>query len=139
MEDNKVFALDIGTRKIVGLIMEKSGDQYQVLDAEMLEHSTRAMVDGQIHDVEAVAATILRIKEALESRLGVVLESASVAAAGRSLKTVRGHCLKSRLHLNEISNDEERALEIEAVKEAEYVVFFSRAEGAEHPVGLRAV
>lgn len=129
MEDNKVFALDIGTRKIVGLIMEKSGDQYQVLDAEMLEHSTRAMVDGQIHDVEAVAATILRIKEALESRLGVVLESASVAAAGRSLKTVRGHCLKSRLHLNEISNDEERALEIEAVKEAEYKL--AQAELAE--------
>lgn len=120
MDKTRVFALDIGTRKIIGLVMEKLDNQYQVIDAEMLEHSTRAMMDGQIHDVEAVAATITHIKETLESRLQIKLESAAVAAAGRALKTSRGQCHKSRSVLSEISNQEVRALEIEAVQEAQY-------------------
>ena len=60
MED-KTFALDIGTRKIVGLVMEKSADGYVGIGSEMREHQTRAMMDGQIHDVEAGAKTILDI------------------------------------------------------------------------------
>ncbi len=82
MKDKQIFALDIGTRKIVGLIMEKTGAGYQVLDAEMREHNTRAMLDGQIHDVEAVAEIVDDIKNTLESRLDCKLESAAVAAAG---------------------------------------------------------
>lgn len=120
MEETRVFALDIGTGKIIGLVMEKLDNQYQVIDAEMLEHSTRAMMDGQIHDVEAVAAAIRKIKDTLEKRLQIKLESAAVAAAGRALKTSRGHCGKSRSILNEITNDEVKALEIEAVLEAQY-------------------
>lgn len=120
MDKTRVFALDIGTRKIVGLVLEKRDTQYQVIDAEILEHSTRAMMDGQIHDVEAVAATIAQIKEALESRLQTRLESVAVAAAGRALKTSRGSCHKNRSVLTEISNQEVRALEIEAVQQAQY-------------------
>ena len=69
MDDHKVFALDIGTRKIVGLVMEKTEKGYKVTGSEMREHQTRAMLDGQIHDVEAVAQSILDIKLALESKL----------------------------------------------------------------------
>ncbi|MDR1160096.1 MAG: hypothetical protein LBK69_05660, partial [Syntrophomonadaceae bacterium] len=58
MQQGKIFALDIGTRKIVGLVMEKTTDGYTVLGSEMIEHQTRAMLDGQIHDVEAIARTI---------------------------------------------------------------------------------
>ena len=120
MDKTRVFALDIGTRKIIGLVMEKLDHHYKVVDAEMLEHSTRAMMDGQIHDVEAVAATIKQIKDTLEARLQIKLESAAVAAAGRALKTSPGQCRKSRSILTEISNEEVRALEIEAVHKAQY-------------------
>jgi len=120
VKDNQIFALDIGTRKIVGLVMQKGPAGYQVIDAEMMEHSTRAMMDGQIHDVEAVAAAITDIKNQLENRLGFKLESAAVAAAGRALKTSRGQVRKKRGVMNEMSRDEVQALEIEAIQQAQY-------------------
>ena len=67
-----------------------------VLDSEVLEHKTRAMIDGQIHDVEAVANTIKQIKLALEKRLNINLKSGAVAAAGRALKTARGRATKKK-------------------------------------------
>lgn len=120
MDTDKIFALDIGTRKITGLVMQKSVDGYEVLDAEMIEHQTRAMMDGQIHDVETVASTIRTIKNHLEERLHMNLSSTAVAAAGRSLKTARGSAARNFTQLNEISRDEVRTLEIEAVQNAQY-------------------
>ncbi|NLV21332.1 MAG: hypothetical protein GXY49_05040 [Syntrophomonadaceae bacterium] len=120
MDSDKIFALDIGTRKITGLVMQKNDDGYKVLEAEMIEHQTRAMLDGQIHDVEAVASTILTIKNRLEERLQIKLSSTAVAAAGRSLKTARGRASRKNTQLNEISRDEVRTLEIEAVQNAQY-------------------
>ncbi|HZJ85215.1 MAG TPA: pilus assembly protein PilM [Syntrophomonadaceae bacterium] len=118
MED--IFALDIGTRKIVGLIMEKQEDNYVVLDSEMLEHKTRAMIDGQIHDVEAVANSIQSIKAALESRLKITIKEGAVAAAGRSLKTSLASANYTRSVLDEVSKEEVLALEVEAVQKAQY-------------------
>ncbi len=120
MNNDTIFALDIGTRKITGLVMQKGTDGYEVLDAEMIEHQTRAMMDGQIHDVETVASTILTIKKRLEERLHMKLSSAAVAAAGRSLKTARGFAARNIVQLNEIGRDEVRTLEIEAVQNAQY-------------------
>ena len=120
MEAEKIFALDIGTRKILGVVMQKVSSNYRVLDSEMVEHRTRAMYDGQIHDVEAVAAAIQTVKEALEGKLQIKLETAAVAAAGRALKTARGKVNKHRNNMNEISRMEVRALEIEAVQQAQY-------------------
>ncbi len=122
MDSNKIFALDIGTRKIIGLVMEKKEPGYEVLDAEMIEHQTRAMLDGQIHDVEVVAQTILTIKNRLEERLGIVLKSAAVAAAGRALKTAQGSASKSNNYITEFTRDEVRALEIEAVQQAQQIL-----------------
>ncbi|MEN6350091.1 MAG: cell division FtsA domain-containing protein [Syntrophomonas sp.] len=122
MENNRIFALDIGTRKIVGLLMQKSASGYEVQASEMIEHTTRAMMDGQIHDVEAVAASILEIKNRLEDKLQIKLESAAVAAAGRALKTAVGKVQKRRTRLEEISSEEVRALEIEAVHQAQYLL-----------------
>ncbi len=48
MKKERIFALDIGTRSVVGLILEQTDDQYQVLDLFMKEHKARAMHDGQI-------------------------------------------------------------------------------------------
>ncbi|HCF51043.1 MAG TPA: hypothetical protein DER60_12230, partial [Syntrophomonas sp.] len=118
MEHQTIYALDIGTRKIVGLVMQKQEDHLQVLDSEMIEHKTRAMMDGQIHDVDAVAETIRRITRILEERLQIPLTAAAVAAAGRALKTSVGKAEAKRGLLHEISLDEVRALEIEAVQQA---------------------
>lgn len=122
MDRDKVFALDIGTRKIIGLVMQKNEHGYEVLDAEMIEHQTRAMLDGQIHDVEEVANTIRAIKNALEERLGLRLESAAVAAAGRALKTAHGTARKVNQFVTEMSREEVRALEIEAVQQAQHMI-----------------
>ena len=132
MEKTRVFALDIGTRKIVGLLLEKNENGYRVIDVEILEHTTRAMMDGQIHDVEAVAATIMQIKSALEERQGIILDSVAVAAAGRALKTSAGSCHKSRQQPTELSTDEVRALEIEAVQEAQYKLAQEERGNKEH-------
>lgn len=122
MDGERIFALDIGTRKIIGLVLEKNEQGYEVLDAEMIEHQTRAMLDGQIHDVEAVAETILLIKNRLQERLGITLQSAAVAAAGRALKTALGRAEKNNPMVAEISRDEVRALEIAAVQQAQQIL-----------------
>ncbi|MGJ9382355.1 cell division protein FtsA [Salipaludibacillus sp. CF4.18] len=83
-----VFALDIGTRSVVGLILEKRLKGYHVLDVYSLEHEERSMLDGQIHNVLAVAEVISQVKEFLEGKYGL-LTKVCVAAAGRSLKTKR--------------------------------------------------
>ncbi len=119
MEQKKLFALDIGTRKIVGVVMQETDSGYEILGSAMLEHTTRAMVDGQIHDVEAVAATIKNIKEDLEKRLQLELKEAAVAAAGRSLQTAGGKAERRRTVLNEVTRTEVCALEIEAVQSAQ--------------------
>lgn len=87
-ETKKLFALDIGTRSIVGIILEQQEDQFHVIDILIQEHTERAMLDGQIHDVLAVSKIIIQIKEKLEKKHGP-LKKVSVAAAGRSLKTKR--------------------------------------------------
>ncbi|HZK43011.1 MAG TPA: pilus assembly protein PilM [Syntrophomonadaceae bacterium] len=117
---NDIFALDIGTREVVGLVMQKKEDEYIVLDSEVLEHKTRAMIDGQIHDVEAVAKTIREIKAVLEKRLNIKIEKGAVAAAGRALKTSTASLVRKRLTLDEISYEEVLALEVEAVQIAQF-------------------
>ncbi|RIW35710.1 cell division protein [Bacillus salacetis] len=85
--DKKIFALDIGTRSVVGIILiENEEKKYEVIDILSQEHKERAMLDGQIHDVPAVAAVISSIKAEMEKKHGP-LKKVCVAAAGRALKT----------------------------------------------------
>ena len=79
-----VFALDIGTRSVIGIVAEQRDGLLHILATERLEHKTRAMLDGQIHDVPQVAAIIREVKRRLTERTGA-LHSAAVAAAGRAL------------------------------------------------------
>lgn len=94
MADNKrnpgqlVFGLDIGTRSVVGTVGYKSGDVFHVVAQHVKEHDTRSMLDGQIHDIEAVASTIKDVKEALQEELHKEINEVCIAAAGRVLKTV---------------------------------------------------
>lgn len=83
-----VFGLDIGTRSIVGSVGYKEGDTFIVVAQEVREHKTRAMLDGQIHDIGQVGATINEVKNALEATLNIKLSDVCIAAAGRVLRTV---------------------------------------------------
>ncbi|SET80308.1 cell division protein FtsA [Oceanobacillus limi] len=85
--NNYIFALDIGTRSVTGIILEKDSEGYSLIDYYTKEHKVRSMHDGQIHHVVEVANVIKDVKDALEEKHGKI-KKVSVAAAGRSLKTV---------------------------------------------------
>ncbi|NLG04532.1 MAG: cell division protein FtsA, partial [Clostridia bacterium] len=86
-----VFGLDIGTRSIVGTVGYKTGETFHVVAQQTKEHETRAMLDGQIHDIAKVGKTIKAVKETLERQIDRKLKDVCIAAAGRVLKTVTTH------------------------------------------------
>lgn len=90
MRDDVLFALDIGTRKVMGLVYERNENGYRILAHVTKEHPNRSMRDGQIHHVDEVSAVIKSVKRELENMVGVELTSAAVAAAGRALQTAVG-------------------------------------------------
>ena len=84
----RIFALDIGTRSVIGIVAEREADgQLKIIATDRLEHKTRAMLDGQIHDVPQVASIISTVRKMLEKKVGR-LHNAAVAAAGRALYTM---------------------------------------------------
>ena len=86
--EDYVFGLDIGTRSIVGTLGYRVGtDRFVVVAQVSIEHKTRAVIDGQIHDIPTVTKTIAEVKARLESATGETLTDVSIAAAGRVLKT----------------------------------------------------
>lgn len=90
--ENLVFGLDIGTRSVVGTVGYKpSKDRFTVVAQCTKLHETRAMMDGQIHDIGAVASTISQVRRELEKAVGKKLESVCIAAAGRVLRTAGAH------------------------------------------------
>lgn len=89
---DNVFGLDIGTRNVVGTVGHRTEDGGFLVKAQyMKQHETRAMLDGQIHDIGRVARTINTVKAQLESQLDEPLTDVCIAAAGRVLKTVTVH------------------------------------------------
>lgn len=119
-EDNKlVFGLDIGTRSIVGTVGYRVGtDRFVVIAQESIEHTTRAVIDGQIHDIPTVADTIYKVKERLEKRVREPLSDVSIAAAGRVLKTKR---VKARYQFSsetKVTEDHIRSLDMMGVEQA---------------------
>lgn len=86
-----IFGLDIGTRSIVGTVGYRSGSQFIVVAQRTKEHETRAMLDGQIHDIQKVGETIADVKMQLENTVGRRLNEVCIAAAGRVLRTVTTH------------------------------------------------
>lgn len=91
MKEKLVFGLDIGTRSVVGTVGYKKNDKFYVVAQRIKEHDTRAMLDGQIHDIQKVGDTIRYIKSELEDVVGEKLEGVCIAAAGRMLYTVNTH------------------------------------------------
>lgn len=87
--DNLVFGLDIGTRSIVGTVgyKDRTG-RFRVVAQVLKEHDTRAMLDGQIHDIARVSETIGAVRRELELMIDRPLTDVCIAAAGRVLKTI---------------------------------------------------
>ena len=90
-KEKLVFGLDIGTRSIVGTVGYKDGNKFIVVAQRSKEHETRAMLDGQIHDIHRVGETIREVKEMLEEAIGQRLREVCIAAAGRVLRTITTH------------------------------------------------
>lgn len=118
MQQPLVYALDVGTRTIAGIVMERLTDGYRILAAKIKEQEPGAMQDGQIHDIQMVAKTISRITAELEQELGKIPRQVAVAAAGRTLKTMTGSAALSVSPLRPIDAHTVQALEMQAVTEA---------------------
>ena len=111
-----VFALDIGTRSVIGIVAEQRDGLLHILATDRLEHRTRAMLDGQIHDVPQVAAIIREVKHRLMERTGP-LTSAAVAAAGRALYTMTADAEQD--FTGTITPAQQRDLDFAGVQEAQ--------------------
>lgn len=111
----EIFALDIGTRKVMGIVARKHEDHLQILDVEVIEHPSRPMFDGQIHSIDEVVKTVKTIKDNLESRLNKKLEQVGVAVAGRNLVTYKSKVIKEFSSYEEVTQEAVRNLELEAV------------------------
>ncbi len=115
-----IFALDIGTRTVVGVLAEKDeNDCYRILDMETVPHAKRSMNDGQIEDILAVSKVITAVKAALEKRCGIKLSRVCIAAAGRALKTIRLSKACDVSDKNRISQEDVTMAELDAVRAAE--------------------
>ncbi|GAE25813.1 cell division protein FtsA [Halalkalibacter wakoensis JCM 9140] len=119
--DLPLFALDIGTRTVVGLLLQPNDGTYQLIDKIVKEHDERAMLDGQIHDVPAVAKVIQQIKNSLEAKHGP-LKKVCVAAAGRSLKTKRSQMTVDIETKPMLTRDDLLHLELSAVQNAQFLL-----------------
>ena len=119
MSEQLVFGLDIGTRSIVGTVgYKQSINDFTVVAQDIRMHETRAMIDGQIHDINKVADTIEQVKRSLEKQIGRKLTEVCIAAAGRVLKTVTVH-VSTEFQQDVVVNTEMiRALELLGVENA---------------------
>lgn len=111
-----IFALDIGTRTVVGVLAKKTPQGCKILDMETVVHEKRSMADGQIEDIKAVSADIKKVKRELEGRSHIQLRDVCVAAAGRALRTMRASW-EYKLPENKIITAEAlKATELDAVR-----------------------
>ena len=120
--DDIVFAMDIGTRTVAGVIGRQEGDVFHVLATEVCEHKSRAMMDGQVHDIDQTAVTAMEVKRRLEERMGFRLKRVAIAAAGRVLRTCQVKVEKNLEQDMEIDDDLVSSIEIEGIQRAQTVL-----------------
>lgn len=118
-EQDIIFALDIGTRTVVGVVGIEEPQGFKVLAVDVAEHTSRAMVDGQIHDVEQVAQVAGIVKQRLEDELGISLTKVAIAAAGRVLRTCEVVVERELDPPAEIDRSLVSSLEMEAIQQAQ--------------------
>lgn len=113
-----VFGLDIGTRSIVGIVGYQDGRQFHVLAQCAKEHETRAMLDGQIHDIGKVGETIADVKRQLEADVNRNLTEVCIAAAGRVLRTVTTYVEQEFENDREVTSEDVYSLSTLGIEKA---------------------
>lgn len=129
-----IFALDIGTRSVIGTAGTVRDKKFHIVAEYCVEHEERAMIDGQIHDIGLVANAVNNVKKQLEEKLNMKMENVSIAAAGRFLRTMVSKAQLKIDYDKEIDKDTIRSLELTAVKSAEEKINEQR-EGKLYCVG----
>ncbi|EOC99905.1 cell division FtsA domain-containing protein [Caldisalinibacter kiritimatiensis] len=117
-----VFALDIGTRTVIGIVGKYENEVFKILACEIEEHDKRNMYDGQIHDINGVVQIVKRVKERLEEKLNMELDKVAIAAAGRALRTERVRLDREIDSTREIDRKLVESLEMEAIQKAQQVL-----------------
>ncbi|MBR1599016.1 MAG: rod shape-determining protein [Lachnospiraceae bacterium] len=114
-----VFGLDIGTRSIVGTVGYREGKQFNIVAQAVRFHDTRAMLDGQIHDINKIGEEITEVKDRLQEQLpGRKLKEVCIAAAGRVLKTSIGKGFYEFPELTAVNQEFIHSIELMGVEEA---------------------
>lgn len=86
-----IFALDIGTRSVIGMVGHVREDGVlNIVASDVEEYQNRAVVDGQIENINETAKIAAIVKQRLEGKLNLTLKDVYIAAAGRTLKTQQG-------------------------------------------------
>lgn len=120
---NIVFGLDIGTRSIVGSVgYIDARNKFNVIAHYSKEHETRAMLDGQIHDISKVSDTILKVKNELEKQVDMPLTEVCIAAAGRVLRTVTVHAEHELNQETPVTSEQIYSLEMMGVENAYEII-----------------
>lgn len=122
-EQPLVFGLDIGTRNVVGTVGYRTEEnEFIVVAQHVVEHETRAMLDGQIHDIGRVGRTIGKVKEELESQIGQPLTEVCIAAAGRVLKTVTTNISYDYPEETVVSGEDVHTLDLLGIEKAQAIL-----------------
>lgn len=120
---SNVFGLDIGTRNVVGTVGYRTEDEEFVVVAQHIkQHETRAMLDGQIHDIARVARTIGSVKTELEKQIGQPLTEVCIAAAGRVLKTVTTHVEYEYAEESVVTGEDTHTLNLLGIEKAQEIL-----------------
>ncbi len=134
-----VFALDIGTRSIIGMLGRVENGRFYVTAIEKEEHDRRAMLDGQIVEIEQVASVAGEVIKRLEEKSGMKLSRVCVAAAGRALRSQSASFTLKFDELRKADADLIGQLEAGAVTEAERLIAGDSAgQGRFYMVGYTA-
>src|SRR5690625_1300116 len=115
--EGPVFALDIGTQSVTGILLNNQSEYYEIIDFCTRLHKERTMLDGQIQHVAEVAELISEVKSELEEKHGT-LTDVCVAAAGRALKTISAQQSIDITEKRLTTEEEIRHLELSAVQQA---------------------
>ena len=121
-EQDLIYALDIGTRSVIGMLGRAEEGRVNILALEKQPHTRRAMLDGQIEDIAQVAQAVAAVTRRLEQRIERTLTHACVAAAGRALRTEQGHSTLELPAPELIQAERIGQLEAQAVANAEQML-----------------
>ncbi len=122
IDKDYVFGLDIGTRNVVGTVGYNDDEGFHVIGQYSEEHDSRAMIDGQIHDINRVSKTIENVKTTLEDKIKMQLTEVCIAAAGRVLRTITTRVALDYEEETVVSGEDLHTLDLIGVDQAQKIL-----------------